>query len=397
MARTRDSDAGTLEPKTALILTGGGARAAYQVGVLAAIREMLPDPARNPFPILCGTSAGAINAASLATTAEDFGAGVLQLIDIWRNFHAGDVYRADPLGIGATGARWLAALLGGWLVKRGPRSLLDNAPLRRLLTDHLDFDRIETAIANHALHSVSLTCSGYNSGQSVSFFQGGAEVEPWQRSQRFGARVRLGLDHLMASSAIPFIFPSVKINREYFGDGSMRQVAPISPAIHLGADRILVIGAGRMSTPESFRETSDSYPSLAQIAGHALSSIFLDSLSVDLERIQRINRTLSLIPEEVLQQHGVSLRPINVLVIAPSERLDHIAAQYARSLPWPVRALLGNIGALNKHGGALTSYLLFEPPYTQALIDLGYRDAQARKEEVCRFLEISDQQTRPTG
>jgi len=376
-------------PKTALILTGGGARAAYQVGVLAAIREMLPDQKINPFPILCGTSAGAINAAALATMAEDFGAGVLQLLRIWRNFHASDVYRADALGIGATGMRWLGALMGGWLVKRGPRALLDNAPLRQLLTRHLDFGQIESAIANQALHSVSITCSGYNSGQSVSFFQGRPDVEPWQRSQRFGAHVKLSVEHLMASSAIPFLFPAVKLHREYFGDGSMRQVAPVSPAIHLGADKILVVGASHMSTPESHREPGDNYPSLAQIAGHALSSIFLDSLSVDLERMQRINNTLSLIPAAVRQEQGMSLRPIEVLVIAPSERLDHIAARHARSLPWPVRMLLGNIGALNKHGGALTSYLLFEPPYTQALIDLGYRDTQARRDEVRVFLNVS--------
>ncbi|MBI3524042.1 MAG: patatin-like phospholipase family protein [Betaproteobacteria bacterium] len=376
--------------RAALILTGGGARAAYQVGVLAAIREMLPDKKHNPFPILCGTSAGAINAAALATAAEDFGAGVLQLLDIWRNFHAGQVYRADALGIGGTGARWLGALMGGWLVKRGPRALLDNAPLRELLTRHLDFRRIDAAITNQALHSVSITCSGYTSGQSVSFFQGRPDIEPWQRSQRFGAHVKLSVEHLMASSAIPFIFPAVKLHREYFGDGSMRQVAPVSPAIHLGADRILVVGAGRMTTPESYREQGDSYPSLAQIAGHALSSIFLDSLSVDIERMQRINHTLSQIPEEVQKRQGMSLRPINVLVIAPSERLDTIAAQHARSLPWPVRMLLGNIGALNKHGGALTSYLLFEPPYTQALIDLGYRDTHERRDEVRAFLNVSD-------
>ena len=382
---------GESRPKTALILTGGGARAAYQVGVLAAIREMLPDRKKNPFPILCGTSAGAINAASLATTAEDFDAGVLKLLDIWRSFHANDVYRADALGLGATAVRWLGALMGGWLVKRGPRALLDNAPLRQLLTRHLDFSRIESAIDNQALHSVSLTCSGYNSGQSVSFFQGRADLKPWQRSQRFGAQVKLNVDHLMASSAIPFIFPAVKLNREYFGDGSMRQVAPVSPAIHLGADRILVVGAGRRSVPESFREQGEGYPSLAQIAGHALSSIFLDSLSVDLERMQRINHTLSLIPAEVRKHEGMSLRPIEVLVIAPSERLDRIAAQHAHSLPWPVRALLGNIGAMNKHGGALTSYLLFEPPYTQALIDLGYRDTQARRDEVLAFLNVSGQ------
>jgi len=378
-------------PKAALILTGGGARAAYQVGVLSAIREMLPDPRENPFPILCGTSAGAINAAALATTAEDFGAGVLQLRDIWQNFHASDVYRADPLGIGATGVRWLGALMGGWLFKRGPRALLDNAPLRQLLSRHLDFGRIDSAIASQALHSVSLTCSGYNSGQSVSFFQGRPGLDPWQRSQRFGAHVKLNVDHLMASSAIPFVFPAVKLHREYFGDGSMRQVAPISPAIHLGADKILVVGAARMSTPESYREPSDSYPTLAQIAGHALSSIFLDSLSVDLERMQRINHTLSLIPTEVRRSMDMPLRPIEVLEIAPSQRLDRIAAQHAHSLPWPVRMLLGNIGAMNKHGGALTSYLLFEPPYTRALIDLGYHDTQARREEVLAFLNVSGQ------
>jgi len=374
--------------RTALILSGGGARAAYQVGVLAAIRDMLPEPQRNPFPILCGTSAGAINAASLATTAENFDTGVTQLLEIWRNFHAGSVYRSDALGIGATAVRWLGALAAGWLVKSGPRALLDNSPLRQLLTEHLDFSGIDRAIANQALHSVSLTCSGYNSGQSVSFFQGRADLEPWRRSQRLGAHVKLEVDHLMASSAIPFVFPAVKINREYFGDGSMRQVAPISPAIHLGADRILVIGAGRMAEPPDERQTSDVYPSLAQIAGHALSSIFLDTLSVDLERIRRINQTVKLIPEQVRQEQHIALHRIDVLVIAPSERLDHIAALHAQSLPWPVRAFFGNIGALNKHGGALTSYLLFEPPYTRALIDLGYHDAQQRREEVLAFLQI---------
>ncbi len=375
-------------PTAALILTGGGARAAYQVGVLTAIRDMLPDPRKNPFPILCGTSAGAINAASLATRAEDFGDGVTQLHAVWSKFHANDVYHADPLGISISGARWLAALMFGWAGAQSPPSLLDNTPLRNLLTKHLNFDRIETAIANRALHSVSITCSGYYSGQSVSFFQGRADLEPWQRSQRFGAHVKLDIDHLMASSAIPFLFPAVRINREYFGDGSMRQMAPISPAIHLGAEKILVIGAGQKSSAESYRERSDRYPSLAQIAGHALSSIFLDSLSVDLERITRINHTLSLIPEAIRATSPTPLRPIEVLVMLPSQRLDRIAARHARSLPWPVRGLLGNIGAMRKQGGALTSYLLFEQSYTQTLIDLGYRDTEERQDEVRAFLEI---------
>ena len=373
-------------PRTALILTGGGARAGYQVGVLKAIRELLPEPQRNPFPILCGTSAGAINAASMAVWAEDFSGGVDNLLKVWENFSAHQVYRADPAGIGIAGARWLSTLAFGWLTRRAPRSLLDNSPLRSLLAASLDFGRITRAIESGALHSVSITCSGYSSGQSVSFFQGHENLETWRRSQRVGAPTAITLDHLMASSAIPFIFPAVHLNREWFGDGSMRQVAPVSPAIHLGADKILVIGAGRMAD-ENARPRAEVYPSLAQIAGHALSSIFLDSMSVDLERMSRINHTLSMIPEDVRREKGMSLRPIEVLAIAPSQRLDHLAARHAPALPWALRALLRGIGAMNRNGGALTSYLLFERPYTTALIELGYADTMARRDEVCRFLE----------
>lgn len=376
------------QARTALILTGGGARAGYQAGVLKAIRELLPEPRRNPFPILCGTSAGAINAASMAVWAEDFGAGVDNLLQVWENFRAYQVYRADPAGIGLAGARWLSTLALGWLTRRAPRSLLDNSPLRRLLGEGLDFGRIAQAIESGALHSVSITCSGYSSGQSVSFFQGRAGLEGWRRSQRIGAPAAITLDHLMASSAIPFIFPAVHLNREWFGDGSMRQVAPVSPAIHLGADKILVIGAGRLAD-ENARPAGRTYPSLAQIAGHALSSIFLDSMSVDLERMSRINRTLELIPETVRREGAVALRPIDVLVIAPSQRLDHLAARHARSLPWAVRMLLRGIGAMNQNGGALTSYLLFEQAYTRALIELGHADTMARRDEVLQFLDIT--------
>ena len=370
---------------TGLILTGGGARAAYQVGVLKAIAELLPDKHTNPFPIICGTSAGAINAASLACYARDFSVAVKHLTHIWENFHAHHVYRSDALGIARTGAHWLGALMAGWVVRSAPKSLLDNAPLAGLLKSHLDLADIDRSLQAGALEALCITASGYASGQSVNFYQCREDISPWARSQRVACRCDITHAHLLASSAIPFIFPAVKLNREYFGDGSMRQLAPISPAIHLGASRVLVIGAGRIAEPRE-RVQGDSYPSLAQIAGHALSSIFLDSLNVDIERVQRVNRTISLLPEERRQSSEFALRPVDVLVIAPSERLDVIASRHLRRLPWPVRALLRGIGAMNRKGSALSSYLLFETEYTRALIDLGYQDTMQRSEEVQRFL-----------
>jgi NTE family protein len=378
-----------MEPqqKTALILTGGGARAAHHVGGLQAISELLGHPGRNPFPIICGTSAGAINAASLACYADHFAEAVGALHRIWSNFHVGQVYRADALGIGLSSLNWLSAFVFGWLVKHSPRSLLDNTPLRHLLEQNLDFSGIDKAIERGNLFAVSITASGYLSGNSISFFQARPEVEIWKRTHRAGAKVKIGVDHLLASSAIPFIFPAIKVNREFFGDGSMRQLAPVSPAIHLGAERILVIGAGRIAD-ERERMRSDVYPSFAQIAGHAMSSIFLDSLHVDLESLQRINNTVSIIPEDAREKAGLPLRRIETLVIMPSQRIDYMAARHFDSLPWAVRALLRGIGATGKNGSALTSYLIFEKPFTCALIELGYTDTMSRRDEVCAFLGV---------
>lgn len=370
------------EARCALVLTGGGARAAYQVGVLAAIADLLPDGSKNPFPIICGTSAGAINAVSVACGAENYRAAVDALRHVWSRFRAGKVYRADAAGIAWTGARWVAALLAGWLIGRSPRSLLDTSPLAELLRRKLDFSGIDRAIATGALFAVSVSASGYASGNSVSFFQARADVPTWTRVRRCGARVRLGIEHLMASSAIPFVFPSIRVHREYFGDGSMRQIAPLSPAVHLGATRILVVGAGRPRGEDAEpRIRQVSYPSLAQVAGHALSSIFLDSVDADIEQLERINALLA-----GGGANPDNFRPIDCLTIIPSEPLDRLAARHVRALPWPVRMLLSSIGAMNRRGGALSSYLLFEQPYTQALIDLGYHDAMAQEATLRAFL-----------
>ena len=373
--------------KTALVLTGGGARAAYQVGVLLAVSKLSGNRRRNPFPILCGTSAGAINVTSIACLADNFGKAVSVLASFWRNMHVGHIYRADPLAIGLSASRWLSALTMGWLFHNRPRSLLDNAPLRQLLSRHLDFAGIEQSIAKGALHAVSISASGYESGDNINFFQGSSSAEPWHRVKRVGIRAQITVDHLLASSAIPFIFPATRIHREYFGDGSMRQLAPLSPAIHLGAERLFIVGAGRKNEHEERRRV-DAHPSLAQIAGHSLSTIFLDSLSVDIERMQRINRTLDAIPPDIRKASDIPLRSLQSLIISPSERLERIASDHVSALPWSMKMTLGGIGGMSRRSGTLASYLLFEKPYTQALIDLGYSDTMARSTEVGDFLEL---------
>jgi len=385
------------DKKTGLILTGGGARAAYQVGVLNALSMILMEagwPAhQNPFKIICGTSAGAINATALACRADDFGEGVRELMSVWSNFKVEQVYRSDSLGVIRSGARWLSLFSFGWLLRKWranpPNSLLDNTPLVTMLHRLLDLPRLDDALANGSLHALAVTASSYTGGQHLTFYQSMQEIEPWRRTQRSAIRDQIGVEHLLASSAIPFIFPAIPIfyegRREYFGDGSMRQIAPISPAIHLGSSKILVIGAGRMGERSEAPSELAQYPSLAQVAGHALSSIFLDGLAADIERTNRVNQTLSILTPE--QRAKMPLRPIEVLVISPSERIDEIASRHVNSLPRPVRVMLGGIGATEVRGAALASYLLFEQSFTRELIALGERDTYAMRDQVLAFFE----------
>ena len=374
------------KPRAGLVLTGGGARAAYQVGVVKAVRDVLGNPVKNPFPILCGTSAGAINAATLAAHADDFTRAVAQLLEVWEHMRCELVYRTDFASILRSGARWLSSLM--LLSRHNPVSLLDNAPLREMLDKGLPFARIQEHIDSGALYAVCVTASGYTSGQSVSFFQGGSGLEGWERNQRIGAAVVLQQDYLLASASLPFIFPAVKLHREYFGDGSMRQIAPVSPALHLGADRVLIVGTGRQSNIEQARARSNVYPSLAQIAGHALNSIFLDSLMVDIERLERINRTVGLIPRDKLEDSNITLRPVKVLFITPSQPIERLAARFIHDLPRSVRFILRPTGALARSGSNLASYLLFEESFCRALIDLGYQDTMAREAEVKEFFAV---------
>jgi len=378
------------QQKLGIVLGGGGARAAYQVGVIKALAEMLPSGSPLPFPIVCGTSAGAFNAAALASFANNFQRAAASLLRIWGNFHTHHVYRSDAWGVGKTGAKWLAAMMLGGLGKRNPVYLLDRMPLRQLILKQMPLSNIQRFIDKGYLHALSVSASGYTTGESLAFFQGHHDIHPWHRSRRRGVTCEITVDHLMASSAIPLLFEAVKLNREYFGDGSMRQIAPVSSALHLGADALLVIGNNRSSEDEADqqRKKVTRYPSLAEIGGFALDSIFLDSLDADIERLHRINKTVSNIPQKHLDKGDVGLKRVDTVVITPSEDLGDLAHEHVEDMPKTIRYLMRGIGAHSEDGSSsLMSYLLFEKSYCQKLIKLGAEDTLKKKDEILDFLK----------
>ncbi|PAU57508.1 patatin-like phospholipase family protein [Pseudomonas indica] len=377
---------------TGLILSGGGSRAAYQVGVLSAIADLLPDAAHNPFPVIVGTSAGAINAVGLACGALHFTEAIRRLTAVWQGFRTHQVYRSDWPGVLRQASRFIGHSLLG-LGSQVPVALLNNAPLRDLLEREIDFSGIAAAVARRQLRAVAVTAFGYESGQAVTFYQGRATIDPWFRHRRVGVPTRLTAEHLMASAAIPLLFPPVKLNREYFGDGAVRQSAPISPALHLGANRVLVVGVsgnplGRDANSVLPRPQSGRPPTLAQIGGHMLNSTFIDSLEGDIELLERLNHMSRLVPSG-LHPRGLGLKPVEVLVISPSQPLDQIAARHHHELPRALRLFLRGPGATKASGASVLSYLLFESGYCNELIELGYQDAMSQKEALIGFLGLA--------
>ena len=367
-------------PLAALILPGGGARGSYQVGVLKAIDEI--SGGRNPFPVICGTSAGAINAAVLASHAHEFTLGVARLERFWSSMVCSRIYRTDAWTVLKTGLQWAFSLaLGGRLVSH-PRALLDNQPLREFLEKTLHLEGISEAIRLDALRGVSITASGYTCAAAISFYQAAQGVQPWERARRHGRPAEINLSHLLASAALPLIFPAERIGNEFFGDGGMRMLAPLSPAIHLGADRLLVIST-RDEKPDPPPVEPVPYPSLGEIGGYLLDTIFMDTLNADLNRLNRINRTLELLDEE--QRSKTRLKPMASLVIRPSRDLREVTRQHSGEIPRAVRTLLRALGGWGKDW-RMASYLLFESVYCRELMKIGYRDGMRQQQEIRDFL-----------
>jgi NTE family protein len=377
--------------KTALILSGGGARGAYQVGVLKAIAHLQPKGSKNPFDIICGTSAGAINACVLACESDHYGHAITRLENLWSNIDSRKIHKVGFLQLLKSTLRIFGSFFREGKTTGKPAALLDNTPLRHLLESQIDFSKLPERLAQGDLTALSITALAYNSGKNVSFYQGADAVDGWRRNQRVGSRTVLSHDHLMASSALPAIFPAVSIEGEYFGDGAIRQSAPLSTALHLGADRLFVIGVSHNAQEQLEPSQPDtSPPSLAQIAGHLLNSSFIDAMDEDIEMLERFNLISAYLSTE--QQNSVRVRPVEVLTITPSIRFDDIAANHIGDLPKSMRTFFRTIGATRAGGGAsMASYLLFESAFCRELMDAGYADTMERQDEIMAFLDTTPQ------
>jgi NTE family protein len=367
---------------TALILSGGGARAAYQVGVLRAVME-IQGRDELPFDVICGTSAGAINAVFLAANAHCPREGIERLYRAWRGIRPADVYDHGWGAVAGNLWRIARASLPRAGERAAPSALLDNAPLRLLLCNWLDFDAARRNLADGLLRTLCITAMDYGSGTSVAFFEGG-DAEPWNRLYRRGERTAVTLEHVMASAAIPVLFPAQPIDRRYFGDGALRQLHPISPALKFGASRLFVIGVSAPFAPPPTM-TERRRPGIGQMAAHLMNREFIDNLGADIEQARHFNEVgRALAPAD---RERLGMQPIETLVITPSAHFNEIAAEHIDRQPATVRLLFRMLGTTARGAGAsFASYLMFDGAFCLRLMDMGYRDAMHARERVREFL-----------
>jgi NTE family protein len=375
--------------RRALVLMGGGARTAYQAGALQALARLLPDTTVFPFDILVGTSAGALNATFLASQVCNGPEAFHQLAAFWTRLRSNAVYHLPHTPM-SQWSRWATAL-GVTLSARTHGAALDSMPLVNTLHHAIDLRGIDRALSEGALYALAITASSYSSGVHWTFCQTAedASTAPWSRPGRRAEIQPITIEHLMASSAIPFLFPATPLwvdgGLEYFGDGSMRQISPLAPAVHMGATQVLAIGVGQPQRGALGVHTPPRQPpSLGTIAGHAMASVFHDTLQADVEQIERVNAAVAGLPPSV--RNELPFKQVQVLSLQPSASLDALAQAHVHELPGDLHRVLEGLGALSGGGAALSSYLLFEPGFVQALMQLGASDVLARKDEFLTFL-----------
>jgi NTE family protein len=369
-------------PRTALVLSGGGARGAYQVGVLRGLVEQgfLPRQVSG-IDVFVGSSAGSINSAALAAHADDFDTGLARLEHVWGEIHAAQVYRTDIGSLGRIGLRWAWDLsFGGALHSVQPKSLLDTTPLRTLLAKHVQLDRIATNVAAGHLDALALVATDLHTSNGVIFLAAPPNTPSWVRRRWRIERTEMRVEHLLASAAIPLFFPSVEIDGRHYGDGSIRNTAPLSPAINLGADRIIAIGVSGpppIEVPTGPLET----PTVAQVAGVLLDAVMLDAIEVDVEHSERVNTSVLTVPADHADQ---GFRRVDVLWLRPSIQVRELAAELADRIPAVVRYLLRGLGT-DAQVTELASYLLFDRAFCGRLIELGRADVAADRDRIARF------------
>lgn len=381
---TQSPNSGRPSSKLGLILSGGGARGAYQAGVLRGIAEIAAElGVDRPFRVVAGVSAGAVNAGYLAAAADNFQTATEHLTKNWQEIEAERVFKTDALTAGRLGVKFaLDAAIGALYQKKLARSLLDTSPLWDYLTEKIDFGKISRHLQDGHLDAVALTAMNYTSSHSITFVESARSFTAWDRSRRRSQPAKLGVEHIMASSAIPLFFPPVRVGEDHFGDGSLRNTAPLSPAIHLGAERLIVISV-RRPDPITPPNTTGIEPSLARVLGVILNALLMDAIEFDMERLSRINQTVDVIPAETRQR--LSLRKVDYLWIRPSVDIGAIATGHYEHLPRVIRYLVSGLGSA-REASELTSYLLFNSQFCSELVRVGREDALAQREQLIRFL-----------
>lgn len=370
--------------KLAIVLNGGGARGSYQAGVLRALYEIIKKD-QNLFDIITGNSAGAINAIFLANNARDWGSSTQYLVDLWKRIKPEDVFDISNYAMARIGSRWVKGTIFRNTSSGDPfNGILNTEPLRKFLMREVDFKELHHLIQEKYISAVALSTTNYFSGSSVVFFDGEKKITEWSKSDRFSVRTELNVEHVMASSAIPLFFPPVKIANSYYGDGCIRQVTPLSPAIHLGATKLMTIGIRHKRSQETIKELAlkpNLPPQISQVGGVMMNAIFLDSLDTDVERLEKMNIMVSIMGKHSPWKH------IPILSLNPSRDLGAMTKKLNNEMPKFLRYFLSSIGVTGLSGLDLLSYLAFDSSYTLQVTELGYEDTWARKNEILNFID----------